>query len=728
MTAGGDTPEVPGYRITGMLRSMEGADLFHARAERTGEAVLIRVVRGAPDTEAPYSVVREEAPDSYAALLEREGRLDADHVVAVGLAVAAELEPLHEAGMVHNFISPRTLLLRGPGAELAATRAPALATGEAFPPLVLDRDTVAHLPPEAFDGGRVSPRADVYRLASTLWTLLAGRSPHADGPGQEVDFETYRERVTGPGEPGAPREDLPPGLDRVLRVAMSRAPRDRYPDARAFARALAAVRDGTVEDDTATPSEPRRRAPEIPEDPERPEERETASGLPESGAVESAPEEPGTVEAAAEGAGALEDARVPSEAGTVESVLEGAGPEVVEPVPDLSRPGAVESAPEEPGTVEAAAEGAGALEDARVPSEAGTVESVLEGAGPEVVEPVPDLSRPGAVESAPEEPGTVEAAAEGAGALEDAPLPAEAEAEPVGSVGSVVGEPVRDGAPAGAEETVAAPDSPAPVVSEQSALSPGTAETPTGPEQEEGSVRSGPATDGGAVPADIAPRPVASVGEARAARPPEPRGADADHAGPSGGEPSAAAPDGAGTSAGTDVPTAGDTEPSRGSPGAAGRVEFGRMLVTATLAASIVIAVVGAVALVAAWWLGPGTAGQQAVAPSAGDGAPPAASLLPDASRNPRWTPTDVRIVADTQDTVTLAWTDNSQGRASYHVVGGPVGAAPGTVAEGEPMTTRVEITGLNPSFDYCFTVVAVVSVDEVAPSENVCTDRFRSV
>lgn len=616
MTAGGDTPEVPGYRITGMLRSMEGADLFHARAERTGEAVLIRVVRGAPDTEAPYSVVREEAPDSYAALLEREGRLDADHVVAVGLAVAAELEPLHEAGMVHNFISPRTLLLRGPGAELAATRAPALATGEAFPPLVLDRDTVAHLPPEAFDGGRVSPRADVYRLASTLWTLLAGRSPHADGPGQEVDFETYRERVTGPGEPGAPREDLPPGLDRVLRVAMSRAPRDRYPDARAFARALAAVRDGTVEDDTATPSEPRRRAPEIPEDPERPEERETASGLPESGAVE----------------------------------------------------------------------------------------------------------------SAPEEPGTVEAAAEGAGAPEPTPLPAEAEAEPVGSVGSVVGEPVRDGAPAGAEETVAAPDSPAPVVSEQSALSPGTAETPTGPEQEEGSVRSGPATDGGAVPADIAPRPVASVGEARAARPPEPRGADADHAGPSGGEPSAAAPDGAGTSAGTDVPTAGDTEPSRGSPGAAGRVEFGRMLVTATLAASIVIAVVGAVALVAAWWLGPGTAGQQAVAPSAGDGAPPAASLLPDASRNPRWTPTDVRIVADTQDTVTLAWTDNSQGRASYHVVGGPVGAAPGTVAEGEPMTTRVEITGLNPSFDYCFTVVAVVSVDEVAPSENVCTDRFRSV
>ncbi len=711
MTAGGDTPEVPGYRITGLLCPMEEADLFHARSERTGEAVLIRVVRGAPGAEAPYSVLREEAPDSYAALLEREGRLDADHVVAVGLAVAAELEPLHEAGMVHNFISPRTLLLRGPGAELAATRAPALATGEAFPPLVLGRDTVAHLPPEAFDGGRVSPRADVYRLASTLWTLLAGRSPHADGPGQEVDFDTYRERVTG-REPGAPREGLPPGLERVLRVAMSRAPRDRYPDARAFARALAAVRDGTVAEDTAAPSEPQRRAPEVPEAPERPEEREPAPGPAGAGEAEPVPEESGPVASesgavetvsGSAGAEALAAAQVPSEAGEPEPAPEES--EAVERAPEFSRSGAVESASEEPEAGE------------RAP-ESGAVETVSGSAGAEAL----------AAAQVPSEAGEPEPAPEESEVLEPAPLPSET--EPTGSAGSAVGEPVRDGAPVGAEETAVVPDSPAPVVSERSAASPGAAETPTGPEQEEGSVRSpaDPATDGGAVPADTPPPSVAAAGEARAVRSPEPRGADAGHAAPPGGG-TPTTPIGAQTPAGSDVPKTVDTESPRASAGAAGRVEFGRMLVTATLAASIVIAVVGAVALVAAWWLGPGTAGQQAVAPSAEDnGEPPAASLLPDASRNPRWTPTDVRIVADTQDTVTLAWTDNSQGRASYHVVGGPVGAAPGTLAEGEPMTTRVEITGLNPSFDYCFTVVAVVSVDEVAPSENVCTDRFRSV
>ncbi|MEY9214990.1 hypothetical protein NI17_017100 [Thermobifida halotolerans] len=591
MTAGGSTPDVPGYQITGLLCSGERTDLFHARSERTGEAVLVRVVRGAPDSEAPYSVVREEAPDSYAALLEREGRLAVDHVVTAGLAVAAELEPLHETGMVHNFISPRTLLLRGPGAELAATRVPPLATGEAFPPLVLDRDTVAHLPPEAFGGGRVSPRSDVYRLASTLWTLLAGHSPHADGPGQDVDFETYRERVTGAESPGVPRGDLPLGLDRVLRTAMAPAPEDRYPDARAFARALAEVGDGAVGDGASAPPEP-------------------DTGTPLSEPRRSVPEEPER---------------------SAEPVL---------PEPEVF-PEPEEAAP--------AVEGPGA--------------------GPTVSSPA---------EAAPVEP--------------------------------TAGEPVRDGAPVGAGETAAAPEPvfPAPEETEVRAGAPGTlpdtadapAKAVAGPEREDGST--GRPAEPEAVPADTG------------------------RAGPPGGGTASAVPEEGKAPAGHGSREPDGAETPRASTGAAGRTEFGRMLVTATLAASIVIAVIGAVALVMAWRMGSETAGRPTTASPPGDGEPPAASLLPEAAQNPRWTPTDVRIVADTRDTVTLAWTDNSQGRASYHVVGGPVGTAPGTVAEGEPMTTRVEITGLNSGFDYCFTVVAVVSVDEVAPSENVCTDRFR--
>jgi len=37
---------------------------------------------------------------------------------------------------------------------------------------------------------------------------------------------------------------------------------------------------------------------------------------------------------------------------------------------------------------------------------------------------------------------------------------------------------------------------------------------------------------------------------------------------------------------------------------------------------------------------------------------------------------------------------------------------------------TGVTIEALNPETDYCFTVIAVISVDEVARSGQVCTNR----
>ncbi|TDQ54991.1 hypothetical protein [Actinorugispora endophytica] len=724
MTAGEHTPDVPGHRITGAVTTGRPG-LFHARAERTGAAVLVRVPRGAQDPDAPYSVVGEEPPDSYAVLLGREGALAADHVVEVGLEVAAELEPLHEAGMAHDLISPRTLLMRGPGAELAATRGPALSAGDAFSPLVLGRESVEHLPPEAFDGGRATPRSDVYRLASTLWTLLAGRAPYSRAPGEYVSFEAYRERVAGSEGPGAPRTGLPRGLDRVLRVAMARVPADRYPDARAFASALAAVRDGMSEDDA----------------PDRPGPV-ASTGLP------AAPEPPDPVrddvveEEAWTGAGS----GFPGDTVVPEPEPE---PVVVEPdVPEpLDAPGPVRD-----DVVEEAWTGArsGLPGDTVVPEPEPVVvepdvpepldapepepEPEPEPVGLESTEPEPVAPEPAAPEPEPEpepEPGPVEPPEQRPEEQPVAPAP-EPAASPTSPVpaGTRTAEPEEEAASEAADGSQAAPDGPS--EAERDHVEAAETSAAVEPERETGAASEG--ADSGAPvsvrePDGVARPLTAPFGTAARTR--------------------AAAPDPVGEALFAAVPDAGRT--GRGKPHAAPAVErvakdpdagagapraaadtgersgFGRMVVAATLAASIVIAVVGTVALVTAWLVLPG-GGSGPAAPTAPTAPPSLATLPSEASQNPRWTPTEVRIVADDQETLTLAWTDNSQGRASYHVVGGPVGTAPGTLAQGEPMTTRMEISGLNPAFDYCFTVVAVVSVDEVAPSENVCTDRFRGV
>ncbi len=37
--------------------------------------------------------------------------------------------------------------------------------------------TPRYMAPEVFAGGRVSPRSDVFGIAATLWTLIAGKPP-----------------------------------------------------------------------------------------------------------------------------------------------------------------------------------------------------------------------------------------------------------------------------------------------------------------------------------------------------------------------------------------------------------------------------------------------------------------------------------------------------------------------------------------------------------------------
>ncbi|CNF47596.1 Uncharacterised protein [Mycobacterium tuberculosis] len=130
-------------------------------------------------------------------------------------------------------------------------------------------------------------------------------------------------------------------------------------------------------------------------------------------------------------------------------------------------------------------------------------------------------------------------------------------------------------------------------------------------------------------------------------------------------------------------------------------------------------------------------------APSRASGAPAASSPAPSspaptppgaASQVPtvtptavrpaeRYKPTGVRIV-DSRVSIEVAWKDASGGKASYYVIGGPAGQTPSTLADTEPGATKVVVAALNPSVEYCLTVVAVVDIDRVAYARPVCTHR----
>lgn len=96
-------------------------------------------------------------------------------------------------------------------------------------------------PPEMFaDRPQPDVRSDVFSLAATLHTLLAGRTPF-EIPGRPNGALDLIGRIERGAITPLPRDDVPPSLQAVLRKGMATSPADRYATAVEFGRALQRV-------------------------------------------------------------------------------------------------------------------------------------------------------------------------------------------------------------------------------------------------------------------------------------------------------------------------------------------------------------------------------------------------------------------------------------------------------------------------------------------------------
>lgn len=88
--------------------------------------------------------------------------------------------------------------------------------------------------------------------------------------------------------------------------------------------------------------------------------------------------------------------------------------------------------------------------------------------------------------------------------------------------------------------------------------------------------------------------------------------------------------------------------------------------------------------------------------------------------------PGDLKL-RDESTTITLTWTDPSNGAVPFMVAAGRAGQALGVMATVDPGRTSYTVNGLNSRVDHCFTVLAVYSTDSFATSGQVCTARERT-
>ncbi|MEM9566546.1 MAG: serine/threonine-protein kinase, partial [Actinomycetota bacterium] len=183
---------------------------------------------------APYLVMQYLEGGSLQDLVKRGEIVPWPEAVALLRPIAEALGHSHAAGILHKDVKPANILLAANGtASLSdfgiAGVLGSTATETAF--------TFAHTPPEAFVGAgdRRDERSDLYSLASTLYTIVVGRSPFAATTEEEEALPSWMYRVANvPVEPTG----LDADLDDFLVRSLAKPPDDRPQSATEFLAGL----------------------------------------------------------------------------------------------------------------------------------------------------------------------------------------------------------------------------------------------------------------------------------------------------------------------------------------------------------------------------------------------------------------------------------------------------------------------------------------------------------
>ena len=158
-------------------------------------------------------------------LLKQRGQpgLPVDQSIEYVRQTCEALQYVHDQQIVHRDVKPQNLILSENGVVLVDFGIARL-LDEVEQQGTIGIGTPRFMAPEVFAGGNVSARTDVFSVAATLWTLLAGRPPvYAD-----------------PTKLSSVNSDVTPELEQIVAAGLEMIPERRVASVAAFAKALGA--------------------------------------------------------------------------------------------------------------------------------------------------------------------------------------------------------------------------------------------------------------------------------------------------------------------------------------------------------------------------------------------------------------------------------------------------------------------------------------------------------
>ncbi len=261
-------PRIEGYEYVRAIGSGGFSDVFLYQQHRSGRQVAVKVLlkewtseaqRTAFDAEADLMATLSTHPSivtMYHAAVSPDGRpyltmeycsrpnlgvryrkerFSVAEVLRTGVQIAGAVETVHRAGILHRDIKPANILITDYG-QPALTDFGISATLDDAP--AAEGMSIPWSPPETFaQPPTASTASDVWALAATLFSLLAGRTPFERSDAPNTNDHLISRIETVPLAPTS-RSDVPPSLELALATAMAKSPANRYASALEFGRAL----------------------------------------------------------------------------------------------------------------------------------------------------------------------------------------------------------------------------------------------------------------------------------------------------------------------------------------------------------------------------------------------------------------------------------------------------------------------------------------------------------
>jgi serine/threonine protein kinase len=219
--------------VNDQVRQMFQAEA-NLMAQLSGHPSILTVHQAGVSGDGRPYLVMELCSASLSERYRRE-RIPVAEVLRIAVRIGSAVETAHRAGVLHRDIKPSNILLTAYGhpvlsdfgiaSTIAAVReedSVGLSIPWSAPEVLLDET-----------GGSIA--SEVWALAATVYSLLAGRSPF-EVPGGANGSTDLMSRIARAKAQPIGRPDVPATLEELLRRSMSRRPEQRPASALEFVR------------------------------------------------------------------------------------------------------------------------------------------------------------------------------------------------------------------------------------------------------------------------------------------------------------------------------------------------------------------------------------------------------------------------------------------------------------------------------------------------------------